>query len=650
MTAWASPIGAPVSPTRWDAGFLATLLRSDRLTLVFSPAGAERDSMLQRALIPLLGRRSIDRSIASSRGDATPSAAAGAPQNERRSPRRDSRRGAEVVIRFDGWGANPLQALREQVAAVLPRGADAAPAPTLAALLQATAQHHDARLLLVFDGFERHLAISPADSADVRQFDAQLLGWLQQSESPARLLFIVDDASQDLLLRRYGASLRQLGRGWLRIRPQAVAAVEEAPVSAPVAPAAHATPPNAEAAADPALDYWRRQAVGADSIDIRAHDEPTTVAYGFSAPASEPPRRRWTTLGGAMLGLAIGLGLGAWFVTRHGDAADRIIAQTLGGQTPADAAPVVTSPGATPAVPPVAHPAAQSPAQSAAQPVPGRAEAPAVAAPAALALEVTLPPDSGAARTLIDELARRVAAPAGVGLSVAAPDKSGAATILRADALPAARDSSPPSGPRRLLPVWREQVQVVVNADGRWRFLHQLRGAHLNIGEAAGARAHTANALYRRLFGTPVPSWDIDRRDEGSALRELLRDGSALDAVVVVSDRSALDQVQAAQRAQLRVLAIDPQHPSTTELMRGFALPRDAAGRALVPQVTSYLVMVDAASPSPALQALACALVRAQPVLQQQGSALLRGLDPRTSVPAGWESALAPGEVACPPH
>ena len=650
MTAWASPIGAPVSPTRWDAGFLATLLRSDRLTLVFSPAGAERDSMLQRALIPLLGRRSIDRSIVSPLGDAAPSAAMAAPQAERRSARRDSRRGAEVVIRFDGWGANPLQALREQVAAVLPRGADAAPAPTLAALLQATARQHDARLLLVFDGFERHLAISPADSADVRQFDAQLLDWLQQSESPARVLFIVDDASQDLLLRRYGASLRQLGRGWLRIRPDAVASVEPAPVAVPVAPAALATPPHDDQAADAALDFWRRQAVGADRIDIRAQDDLTTVAYGNSVPWSEPPRRRWTTLGGAVLGLAIGLGLGVWFVTRHGDAADRIIAQTLGSRTPAEAAPVVTRPGATPAVSPVPHPAAKSAVQSAAQPVPARAEAPAVAAPAALALEVTLPPDSGAARTLIDELARRVAAPAGIGLSVAAPDKPGAATILRADALPAARDSSASSGPRRLLPVWREQVQVVVNADGRWRFLHQLRGAHLNIGEAAGARAHTANALYRRLFGTPVPSWDIDRRDEGSALRELLRDGSALDGVVVVSDRSALDQVPAAQRAQLRVLAIDPQHPSTSELMRGFAMPRDAAGRALVPQVTSYLVMADAASPSPTLQALACALGRAQPALQQQGSALLRGLDPRTSVPAGWESALAPGEAACPPH
>ena len=222
MTVWASPVGAAFPPTRWDAGFLAGLLRSDRLTLVFSPAGAARDSMLQRALIPLLGRRSIDRSITPFGGDMVPPPA-GAPAMERRRPRRDSRRGAEVVIRFDGWGANPLQALREQVAAALPRASDAAPAPVLAALLQACARQHDVGLLLVFDGFERHLAISPDDSADVRQFDAQLMDWLRQSESPAHVLFLVDDASQDLLLRRFGASLRQFGRGWLRIRPQDVA-------------------------------------------------------------------------------------------------------------------------------------------------------------------------------------------------------------------------------------------------------------------------------------------------------------------------------------------------------------------------------------------------------------------------------------------
>ncbi len=648
MTVWASPVGAAFPPTRWDAGFLAGLLRSDRLTLVFSPAGAARDSMLQRALIPLLGRRSIDRSITPFGGDMVPPPA-GAPAMERRRPRRDSRRGAEVVIRFDGWGANPLQALREQVAAALPRASDAAPAPVLAALLQACARQHDVGLLLVFDGFERHLAISPDDSADVRQFDAQLMDWLRQSESPAHVLFLVDDASQDLLLRRFGASLRQFGRGWLRIRPQDVAPAAVETTAVPESPTHHATV--LDSAADLRADAMRRQAFTLDRVDIRAHDDEASAGQRSAATAVARPARPWATLAGVLLGLAVGLGASGWFLVHT----DRI-ALSAGGSAPADSVRVTPGAGTGRPAPPVAPvappavPAAAAPAPAPVPvPVPVPAERPAGVAAAALTLEVRVPPDSGAARTLLDELARRVAAPAGIVLTVAAPGGPAAAGIVRADALPAAREPSLPAGARQLLPVWREQVQVVASAEGRWRFLHQLRGAHLNVGEAGGARAQTANALYRRLFGTPVPSWDTDRRDEASALRELLREDSALDAVVVVSDRPALEQVPAAQRAQLRVLAIDPLHAGTAELMRSFGMPRDAAGRGLLPQVTSYLVTADGASPAPALQALACALGRAQADLRQQGSSLLRGLEPAASVPAGWTSALAPGAAGCPP-
>ena len=128
------------------------------------------------------------------------------------------------------------------------------------------------------------------------------------------------------------------------------------------------------------------------------------------------------------------------------------------------------------------------------------------------------------------------------------------------------------------------------------------------------------------------------------------RDGAALDAVLVVSDRPALEQLPAPMRAQLRTLVLDPQHPSTAEVMRGFAVTPDPAGRGAQLQVTSYLVTTDAAGSAPVLQGLACALGRAQPELQQRGSALLRGLDPRTSIPGDWTSLLGQGDAVCPPR
>jgi len=641
MTAWVPHIGASDSPTRWDPGFLATLLRSDRLTLVFSPAGADRDAMLRGALMPLLGRRSIDRSIVQ-----TAPPAGVLPLTERRRQRRDSRRGAEVVIRFDGWGATPLHALREQLAAVLPPAPGDAPASTLAALLQATARRHDAQLLLVFDSYEQHLATSPSDLPGVEQFDHQLLDWLRQPDSPARVLLLVDDASQELLLRRYGDSIRQFGRGWLRIRPQAQTKTGTATMPSPDVPVAQ---PRAADLEDEIRTFVRGLDLGAPGEpDLRVQDSGEFVALrpADHAAPEERPTRRFATLAGTAVGLLMGLGVGWWFLAPNDRVAGRIGATTI--------APAPVGVAVAPSAP---HAAAPAPAMVT-QDVPVRPTVtppdarprPVEAAAPSLTLEVAVPPDSGNARTLMDELARKVAGPAGIVLTIAPPGNPAAAAILRADSLPAARETASSGGPRLLLPVFREQVQVVARAEGRWRFLHQLKGAHLNVGEAGGARARTANALYRRLYGGNLPSWDTDRRDEASALRELLREGSALDAVIVVSDRPALEQVPVPMRAQLRVLVLDPQHPSTAEVMRGFAVTPDQGGRGPVLQVTSYLVMPEAAGPAPALQALACALGRAQPELQQRGSTLLRGLDPRTSIPGGWVSLLAHSDAGCSPR
>lgn len=661
MTAHASPIGASDRATRWDPGFLATLLRSDRLTLVFSPAGADRDAMLQRTLIPMLGRRAIDRPLADAAAQTDVR-----PVTERRHRRRDSQRGAEVVIRFDGWGPQPLQALRAQIAAVLPPSPDEAPAPTLATMLAAAARRHDVRLLLVFDGFERHLAASPADFIEVRQFDHQLLDWLRLPESPARVLFVVDDASQERMLRRYGESMHQFGRGWLRIRPQArtmsgpatIPGSARQPAPAPVAPAMR-TPADVEA--DEISRFVRNLdldgpveatvaaegAVASITADVADGSEPVIRADPDKPFIAEPPllhhrpaaspQRRMPTLVGAAIGVLLGLGLGAaaWFLWLHDADATTAARTSAEPSLPVAAtAPVAARDDAAPRPAPPPPAAGPRPVLPTAQP---------------LALEVALSPDSGRAGVLLDELARQVGAPDGVSLSAAPHAGPTTVALLRADALPAAREGGSSAAPRVLLPLFREQVQVLARADGRWRFLHQLKGAHLNVGDAGGARSRTANALYRRLFGGSLPSWDVDRRDEASALRELLREGSALDAVFVVSDRPALEQMHAAQRAQLRVLVLDPQHPSTADVMRGFAVPAEPAGRAPLPQVTSYLV-ADAAGATPALQALGCALARAQPELQQRGSTLLRGIDARSPPPAGWTSLLAPDAAGCPPR
>lgn len=624
MASTTSPLGNAAGAAQWDARMLASMVRDNALTLVFSPAGHERDAMMRQLLMPRFGRRRIDRPI----GEATVTTGV-APIIERRRARHGSRRGAEVAIRFDDWGGWPLQALREHLEGQLPL-APAENAPqTLGDLLRAIARQHDVRLLLVFDGFERHLANAPEDSPGVSEFDRQLIDLLRQPAPPARVLFLVDDGSQDRLHARYSAALPQLDRGWLRVRAQPTGPRPS------VTTRAQELPTLDEAVHDASADLGA-VAPGLDSAPGDGADQrPPVVQTAQLTPrtAAEPPARRWVgTLAGMALGVVIGMGFAGWFVGWHQLSRENDRPSALAPATDGRGG------GAERVQPPAVAPTA---AASPSVPAAAQAPAPALIEPrvvpiARAALHLGIAVDHAAARDWVDELTRMVAGPAGIGMTVVAPGTADAAMLARGDALPALRGA-----PGALLPLAREQVQVVVRAESGRRFLHQLRGLHMNIGEAGGARAQTAHALYRRLYGNAVPSWDVDHRDEASALRELAREGSTLDAVAVVSDRPALERLPAALRGQLRVLVLDAQHPSTAEVSRGFHMHSDPAGRGLMPQATTYLVLPAAGGvAAPAGTALACALLRARPELQRRGSSLMRGIDPGTPAPSGWVSLL----------
>lgn len=628
---------------------LAQMLRGDRVTLVFSPAGPERDTMVRRAVMPLFGRRAVDGPIHEAAAWTAP-----APAAERRRTPRDSRRGAEVAIRFDGWGARPLSALRAQLAAELPGAPGDAPAPTLSAQLKAAARRHDVRLLLVFDGFEKHLDSAPEDSEEVRRFDTELAECLSQVSPPARVLFLVDDASQDRLHARYAQLLPQIDRGWLRVRPQSVAVPQPPQPTAPGEPIVLddvvARPQIDLAAIAPGADdhddepeqiWWSATEADAHAAAQVAQAAPAAqaapiarAAPAVALPAAPAPQRvRWPRhVAVALLVPALVVAVAwRWWPT----------------QPAADAPAGATSQ-------PASTTAATTPKTANAAPA-ARAE------PAALAIAV--PPDSGAARAMLAELSKIVAAP---GVSAAAPGDAAPLAIWRADALPADREQAERKGMRVIAPLYREQIQVVVRADNGWRHLHQLQGLHINVGEAGGARERTAQALYRRLFGRPLGAWDVDRHDEASALQELLRPGSTLDAVFVVSDQRVLESLPSSQRARLRVLALDPQHGSNGGIGRLFQVAPDPAGWGLGVMVTSYLVATDESAASPAAwSSLACALARvhaalqagaqaalqagaqaaltagAQSALQKSGSHLLRGVDMWQPIPGGWMPMLA---------
>jgi hypothetical protein len=693
----------------WHPGLLAALLRCDRLTIVHAPPGATRDAMLQQVLLPLLGRRTTDCPR-----DQMPPQPTVLPIVEQRRPRTGSRRNAELVLRFDAWGESPLAALRERIALSLPMAWPGGAPATLADHLRQACRAHDVQLLLVLDAFERHLA-QPLGRRAIARFDAQFIDWMQHADVPAHVLLLVDGAHGEQL-QRYATALPAVGHGWLRAaaegdrdtspaplrdraRVPAAAPVRllpptpAAPSTAPHAPTAPPVQPAPAPAAGPDIRAAPDDHFGAPprvSPAVLAATRPVAPAVAPVAapvitavrhpaandnerPVEKAPLRWPRQVANAALVVAGAWMLGVWLLG-HEEPGVRTVAgdgPREGTVAPAPAAPTQAAPTPTPGAPtstvvptpPVAAPPATAPpvattppattAPPAAAPAPPPAAATAVTAAPAASWQLTIarPVEGGSAPWLIDELARRVAAPAAITLQYAAPGSAAPLAVWRHDALVATREDG--RGPLRVLaPLYNEQIQVLVRADSRWRWLHQLQGLHLNVGVASGARARTADTLYRRLYGRALPGWDTDHSDEVTALRRLLGDRS-IDAMLVVAESPVLATQPPAVRERLRLLQVDPEHRSTASVLRSYLALRGPQPNAPpVLAVTSFLVAPTAASADtdPALRALVAALCRARPALQAQASPLLRGIDPRVQPSVGWPYLIPmrDGSADCP--
>src|SRR4249920_1779584 len=149
MTSAASP------SSLWHPDLLVGALSSKRLTLLYGVPGPQRDGMVRRGLMPRLRQHH--------------------PGGRR-----------AVAIRFDGWGKLPLRALHERIAELQTAAPDR-PQPTLAEALRAIGGQRNTTVLLVLDGFERHLA-EPAHRLDVEAFDRELAACVADATVPVHVL------------------------------------------------------------------------------------------------------------------------------------------------------------------------------------------------------------------------------------------------------------------------------------------------------------------------------------------------------------------------------------------------------------------------------------------------------------------------------
>ena len=254
-------------------------------------------------------------------------------------------------------------------------------------------------------------------------------------------------------------------------------------------------------------------------------------------------------------------------------------------------------------------------------------------------LSMVWPPESGSAPPLVDELIRRVATPAGITLRAPAANEPPVLTLMRTDALLAARAANTPL--QIVAPLYSEQVQVLVRTDARWDYVREIRGLRLNIGRADGARARTARALYQQLFGVALPAEQANELDLDGALGALQQRGAPIDAIIVVSDTPIESQLQPAAQRLVRELTIEGRGGAVTTLP-AFSVSRRSANERARLSTTTFLVAPGAPprAHDGLLRTLAIALCRAQPELQKQQSPLLRGFKPNQQPDVGYGYVL----------
>jgi hypothetical protein len=185
-------------PHDQEARLLVQLLRTSRLSLLYAEGGADKTALLRLGLMPLLGRRTIDKAVPAvvrASGVVVPF-----PDRRGRSALRASKRRREMVVYFDGWNETPLAALREALHLATATGPaeQLAPSMRLGEVLDDLGRRMDAHLIVLLDRFE-DLLRTPSQGPGHTQLMNELAEAVKLAELPASFLIAVDDDARSQL-------------------------------------------------------------------------------------------------------------------------------------------------------------------------------------------------------------------------------------------------------------------------------------------------------------------------------------------------------------------------------------------------------------------------------------------------------------------
>jgi TRAP transporter TAXI family solute receptor len=124
---------------------------------------------------------------------------------------------------------------------------------------------------------------------------------------------------------------------------------------------------------------------------------------------------------------------------------------------------------------------------------------------------------------------------------------------------------------RVVMPLYNEEIYFIVRADSNLDYVHEIKGARINVGELGSGTALTTTTLYRLMFNETIPERQASFLPNEDALVKLLAEKS-LDVVAVIAGQPAklLVDMKPEARQFLRLLKFDPSHASSKAALKTY--------------------------------------------------------------------------------
>jgi TRAP transporter TAXI family solute receptor len=124
---------------------------------------------------------------------------------------------------------------------------------------------------------------------------------------------------------------------------------------------------------------------------------------------------------------------------------------------------------------------------------------------------------------------------------------------------------------RVIMPLYNEEIYFIARHDAPIDFVHEIKGAKINVGALRSGTAMSATTLYRRMFGATLPEAQASYLSNEDALVKLIGDKS-VDVVAVVAGQPAklLVDMKPEARQLIKLLKFDPNHATSKAALQTY--------------------------------------------------------------------------------